>query len=212
MSASVDTAISKIRDLVNDHPVRAYFVNSDEWIKLTDSMDAVQDNDGHQQLDGLTAMSEVAGLPPLAAGDSVEQQLELIRTRFEEVRQQLYSVHTERPLYPVFDDQTGYALEKIGGASSGGQSDGAMARGGIAVLRSQLKEFEAGLKLRGLQPDDFCADASYVLNRTNHYLDGVEGAPNAADLHIMTRWLNNQIRELIELAATIDREDKEQAG
>ncbi|WDF35187.1 hypothetical protein PTW37_17075 (plasmid) [Arthrobacter agilis] len=211
MTASIDTAMSQIRDLVTDHPVRAHFMQAGAWGKITTAMDHVQDKDGEEQLEALQVLSETSGAPAMEANKSVEHQLEVVQKRLTQLRQQLYTKHTEQPMSAIFDQHTDFAVDKIKGASASGLSDPVMASGGIAVLRPQLEQFEAGLTLRGLESGDFCADATYIMDRTAQFLQGTPGAPSSADLHIMTQWLGHEIGALKRLAANIDADDKREA-
>lgn len=211
MTASVDTAMSTIRHLVTDSPVRAHFMQSGGWGKITTAMDHVQDKDGEEQLEALHVLSEASGAPAMELNGSIEHQLEVVQVQLEQLHRQLYSKHTEQPMRSIFNDHTEFALEKIKGASASGLSDPVMASGGISVLRPHLEQFEAGLKFRGLEPADFCADATYILNRTTQFLEGAQGAPSSEDLHIMTQWLGHEIKKLQKLADEIDAEDRKEA-
>lgn len=212
MTSTISSALHEVRELVTDYPVRAYLEQTKRYIEICDAMDAVRDKTGMEQREGVNVLAGWQGLPELKDDDNLLTVLTDVRNRLlNERKNGLYKKFVKTPVAEVFGPGTGYALEKIAGATGPGISDPMFAEAAVEELRVSISAFRSALKERGLAGDDMTDDALYIIERVSQFLSNSDDQPAERDLSIMTRMLRILVKEMEKESASIDSDDKKNA-
>lgn len=203
-----------IRDLITDSIIRKDLADDPvAWRSICDAMDRVTDApDLPGKLSAVNVLRAQFALAPITSASSItdiDAALAPVVDHLAGVRATAHRALARVPV-PVSDSATqlGYALEKLG-AVAGGGSNGVMAGGGLRVCRQHLIDVRDGMNARGVDGTERVAQAMYILERTEKYLERELDRPDADDLTIMASVaLPVLIKSLDQVARELNAEDR----
>lgn len=202
------------RDLVTDSIIRKDLAaDPDVWRSICDAMDQVADApDVPSKLGAVNVLRAQFALPPVASASTLSDLDDALVSIADHLAGVKTSTHRAWVKMPVPDSasstQLGDALEKLGAVTNGG-SDEAMAGGGLRVCRQHLTDVRDGMNVRGLDGTERVAQAMFILDRVESYLERELDRPHTGDLTVMASVaLPALLRVLDEVARELNAEDR----